>query len=57
MIEINKVEYSKNPVSSGETFIISVTVSETFATWADLKTKTWAAIKAVTWDKVKRKIF
>lgn len=57
MIEINKVEYSKNPVNTNESFIISVTVNEVFATWANVKAKTWATIKAVTWDKVKRKLF
>lgn len=57
MIQIDKVEYSKNPVSTSETFIISVSVSEVFATWTDIKTKIWDTIKSLTWDKVKRKIF
>lgn len=57
MIEIKSVEYSKNPVSTGEAFIISVTVDEVFASWADLKSKTWSEIMSITWDMIKRKIF
>ena len=57
MINISKVEYSKNPVSTGETFVVSVTANEVIATWADVKSALWSALKSLTWDKVKRKLF
>lgn len=57
MIEINKIEYSKNPTKTGETFLISVSVTETYATWNDLKSKALNVIKSLSWGKVKRKIF
>jgi hypothetical protein len=57
MIQITNVEISKNPVSTGETFIISVTANEVIATWADVKNTLWSTLKSLTWDRVKRKFF
>lgn len=57
MIVIDNVEISKNPVKTGEAFLIKITAKEVMATWADTQPSKWELLKAKTWDKVKRKIF
>jgi hypothetical protein len=57
VIVITKVEYSKNPVSTGETFLLYVTLVEVFAIWNDTLAKTWDDMKIRTWDNLRRKIF
>lgn len=57
MLKINNVEISKNPVKTNETFIISVSITEEFATWTDVKSKTLSEILKATWDNIKAKIF
>lgn len=58
MLIISAVEYSKNPVNTGEALLIKVTVSEIMAYWSDLNNiKIWSDLSTITWDKVERKIF
>lgn len=57
MIIFEKVEISKNPLSTGESFILKVTVREEMADWTNVKANVWNKLKNITWDKVKRKYF
>jgi len=57
MIVVDNVTLSKNPVETGETFIIQIEVREEMADWQDVSVKSWNNILQATWDKVKRKIF
>lgn len=56
MLVINAVEYSKNPVSVNQAFLIKVTVEEVFGTWNDIKTKTWANVEPANWQDLNLKI-
>lgn len=52
MVVINSVELNKNPVSTGEQFIISVEIG----TWDNLKANfTWDSLKrsGMTWNQLK----
>jgi hypothetical protein len=51
------VEYSKNPVSTGEAFLLRVSIEEVFATWGDLLTEDWASLSIHTWEDIRRKVF
>lgn len=57
MIIIENVEISKNPVNTGEVFIISILLEEIMATFYDLSQVTWDNVDYKTWDQVKRKYF
>lgn len=57
MIVVDNIELSKNPVDTGETFIIKIELHEEMATWQDARNKTWSNMLLTTWDKFKRKIF
>jgi hypothetical protein len=57
MIVVDNVTLSKNPVETGEIFIIQIEVREEMADWQDVSAKTWSNILQATWDKVRRKIF
>jgi hypothetical protein len=59
VLTISDIGYSANPCITAQTIIVSCKVTETNATWQDVKSKTWNAIKTVaqTWDRVKRKYF
>lgn len=57
MIVIDNVEISKNPVKTGEAFIIKITAREVTATWGDAKPTALQIFKTKTWDMIKRKIF
>lgn len=57
MIVIDNVEISKNPVKTGEAFLIKITAREVMSTWNDTKPSKWEIFKNKTWDMIKRKIF
>ena len=57
MIVFDNIEISKNPVSTGEAFVLKVTVREEMANWTDVKINLWSKLKNIAWDKVKRKYF
>ncbi|MDF2800221.1 MAG: hypothetical protein K0S61_124 [Anaerocolumna sp.] len=41
MLVIQNIEYSKRPVNTNETFIMSVTIEEVMATWGNQLNKSW----------------
>lgn len=57
MIVVDTLEISKNPVKTGEAFIIKISAREVMSTWDDTKTSKWEVLKSKTWDMLKRKIF
>lgn len=56
MLNIQSVEYSKNPVLIGEAFLMQVTVSEVLGTWNDIVAKTWTNVSNADWQDLYYKI-
>lgn len=57
MIEIQSITYSKNPVNTGEAFLLYVTCIEILAFWSDLQVKTWGDVPLKTWNDLFYKNF
>jgi hypothetical protein len=51
VLKVSNITISANPCIVGQTIIISCSIAEIYATWADIATEAWNNLISKTWDQ------